>query len=211
MIKQGELILKRTSKKKVNVERMNLNIYKICLVGDQSVGKTSLVNRYAKGGFSTNEKATIGANFIATSYIKQGQEIKLALWDTAGQEKYRSMVSMYYRGSRGAVIVYDVTNRTTFEDIRGWYDEIFKAEPDVVCMLVGNKADNNQERLVSSEEGEELAKELGILFSEASAKTGDNVKETFIQLFEAINFDESHLPKGDIQLNKSKQEEKGCC
>ncbi|BFU24964.1 Rab family GTPase [Entamoeba histolytica HM-1:IMSS-B] len=190
---------------------MNLNIYKICLVGDQSVGKTSLVNRYAKGGFSTNEKATIGANFIATSYIKQGQEIKLALWDTAGQEKYRSMVSMYYRGSRGAVIVYDVTNRTTFEDIRGWYDEIFKAEPDVVCMLVGNKADNNQERLVSSEEGEELAKELGILFSEASAKTGDNVKETFIQLFEAINFDESHLPKGDIQLNKSKQEEKGCC
>ncbi|ELP90066.1 RAB, putative [Entamoeba invadens IP1] len=189
----------------------NLTIYKVCLCGSQGVGKTCLVNRYTKNTFNQAEKATIGANFVATSYMRKGQEIKLALWDTAGQEKYKSMVSMYYRGSRGAVIVYDVTNPTTFDDVRMWQSELLKAEPEVVCMLLGNKSDAGADRVVKTEDAQRLATELGMLYAEASAKTGNGVKDAFVKLFDAINLDDQMGQKETLQLNKGKEQDSGCC
>ncbi|KAL7718881.1 Rab family GTPase [Entamoeba marina] len=191
---------------------MNLNIFKICLVGDQGVGKTSLVNRYSKNTFSNLEKSTIGANFIATSITKNGREVKLALWDTAGQEKYRSMVSMYYRGAVGAIIVFDVTNRETFESLRGWCDDLVRAEPDVVCIIVGNKCDSAQERLVSAEEGQQMAHDIGALYTEASAKTGENVKESFGKLFDSIDFEEpENHSEAKVDLKVQENNNGGCC
>ena len=197
---------------------MSASSYKICLIGNQSVGKTALILRYARGQFNEYEKSTIGANFVETTYTKDEKVLSIGLWDPAGQEKYRSIVGMYYRGSCGIVLVYDITNRLSFEEIRNWHEEVKKNEPKAACLLLGNKMDCEDKRVVSFEEGEQMARNFGMYFDEVSAKTGENVKEAFHKFYDSIKFGESNDEDGstikiedDEDEEQKQKESSGCC
>jgi Ras-related protein Rab-2A len=125
---------------------------------------------------------TIGVEFGARLVHVEGKQIKLQIWDTAGQESFRSITRSYYRGAAGALLVYDIARRETFEHLASWLEDARQhANPNMTIMLVGNKADLNQRRAVSVEEGEEFAREHGLLFLETSAKTSLNVDEAFLE------------------------------
>ena len=115
---------------------------KVVVVGDSGVGKTNLIKRFVQNQFSANTKATVGVEFLSKSYKINDQVFKIELWDTAGQERYKSITAAYYKGAKGALVVYDVTSKTTFENIDKWMSEIKeKASPDMKVMIVGNKID----------------------------------------------------------------------
>lgn len=157
-----------------------LTKHKIVFLGDQGVGKTSLITRFMYNTFDTHYAATIGIDFLSKTMYLDSQTIRLQLWDTAGQERFRSLIPSYIRDSKVAMIVYDVSNKDSFDDVERWCDYV-KAErgDDVIMVLVGNKSDL-PERVVSSEEGEELAQKLGFsLFMETSSKNGYGVKNLF--------------------------------
>ena len=153
---------------------------KIIVVGDSGVGKTNLINRFATDKFDTNSKATIGVEFVYKT-LKIGKEvIKVEVWDTAGQERYRSITSSYYKGARGAIIVYDITNDDSFHNVESWMNEVVKkGKKDIQFLLLGNKSDLVNDRLVSEEKGIEKARELNMRLFEASALDKTNVNEAF--------------------------------
>jgi small GTP-binding protein len=168
-------------------------LYKIVLVGEVGVGKTSLLARYIKGVYLPKPESTIGVEFSTrTVQLSSGVTVKAQLWDTAGQERYRAITSAHYRRAVGALLVYDMTNYSTFTAAKQWVSNLREnAEPEIVIMLVGNKQDvalnNELLRKVSYEEGKEFALNNGMLFSEASAASSYKVKEAFEELLEAIN------------------------
>ncbi|BFU22495.1 Rab family GTPase [Entamoeba histolytica HM-1:IMSS-B] len=187
---------------------------KICVIGDMSVGKTCISNRLIKDQFIDEEKATIAASFVTTKLESEGKEVDVSIWDTAGQEKYRSMVSMYYRGSSGAVIVYDITSKTSFEHIRGWYKDLKDAVPDVAVAVVGNKSDINDQRVINEDEIKRLNEELKIeVYAEVSAKTGENVKKVFLDLLKFMKPKE----RSEVtciehhQIQEKDEESTSCC
>jgi len=161
--------------------------YKLVFLGDQSVGKTSIITRFMYDTFDNNYQATIGIDFLSKTMYLEDRTIRLQLWDTAGQERFRSLIPSYIRDSSVAIVVYDITNRTSFLDTTRWIEDI-RAERgnDVILMLVGNKTDLSDKRLVSVEEGEAKAKEYGAMFIESSAKAGYNVKPLFRQVAMAL-------------------------
>ena len=156
-------------------------IIKILTLGYTTVGKTSVVLRFSEDRFVENQFATIGIDF-KTKYIKIGDaSVKVFFWDTAGQEKFQNIAKQYYKGANGVLLMYDITNRKTFERINFWLKEIKehnKIEDLFVC-LVGNKLDLEDKREVSTEEGENYAKENNLQFFEVSAKSGIGVDELF--------------------------------
>lgn len=158
--------------------------YKLVFLGDQSVGKTSIITRFMYDNFDRHYQATIGIDFLSKTMYLEDRTVRLQLWDTAGQERFRSLIPSYIRDSSVAVVVYDVTNRLSFGNTSKWIDDV-RAERgnDVVICLVGNKTDlGNDKRQVSTEEGEERAAKDGLLFMECSAKAGYNVKGLFRKL-----------------------------
>jgi len=158
--------------------------YKLVFLGDQSVGKTSIITRFMYDNFDRHYQATIGIDFLSKTMYLEDRTVRLQLWDTAGQERFRSLIPSYIRDSSVAVVVYDVTNRASFLNTTKWVDDV-RAERgnDVVICLVGNKTDlGNDKRQISTEEGEERAKRDGLLFVECSAKAGYNVKSLFRKL-----------------------------
>lgn len=158
--------------------------YKLVFLGDQSVGKTSIITRFMYDNFDRHYQATIGIDFLSKTMYLEDRTVRLQLWDTAGQERFRSLIPSYIRDSSVAVIVYDVSNRASFLNTSKWIDDV-RAErgTDVVIALVGNKTDlGNDKRQVSTEEGEERSKRDGLLFMECSAKAGYNVKSLFRKL-----------------------------
>ncbi|ELR14219.1 GTPbinding protein [Acanthamoeba castellanii str. Neff] len=161
--------------------------YKLVFLGDQSVGKTSIITRFMYDTFDNTYQATIGIDFLSKTMYLEDRTIRLQLWDTAGQERFRSLIPSYIRDSSVAIVVYDITNRTTFLDTARWVEDI-RAERgnDVILMLVGNKTDLADKRCVSAEEGESKAKEFGAMFIETSAKAGYNVKPLFRQVAAAL-------------------------
>ena len=163
---------------------------KIIVVGDSGVGKTNLINRFATDKFDTNSKATIGVEFVYKT-LKIGKEvIKVEVWDTAGQERYRSITSSYYKGARGAIIVYDITNDDSFHNVESWMNEVVKkGKKDIQFLLLGNKSDLVNDRLVSEEKGIEKARELNMRLFEASALDKTNVNEAFNYLIKEIYLD----------------------
>mmetsp|Transcript_14478 Transcript_14478/g.29596 ORF Transcript_14478/g.29596 Transcript_14478/m.29596 type:complete len:212 (+) Transcript_14478:213-848(+) len=161
--------------------------YKLVFLGDQSVGKTSIITRFMYDKFDNNYQATIGIDFLSKTMYLEDRTVRLQLWDTAGQERFRSLIPSYIRDSSVAVVVYDVVNRTSFLNTSKWIDEVRNERGnDVILVLVGNKTDMTEKRQVSVEEGEAKAKEHDIMFIETSAKAGFNVKALFRKIAAAL-------------------------
>ncbi|XP_058093504.1 ras-related protein RABA5e-like [Magnolia sinica] len=155
-------------------------LFKIVIIGDSAVGKSNLLSRYARNEFNMNSKATIGVEFQTQSMEINGKEVKAQIWDTAGQERFRAVTSAYYRGAVGALVVYDISRRTTFDSVQRWLDELnTHSDTTVARMLVGNKCDLENIRDVSVEEGKALAEAEGLFFMETSALDATNVKTAF--------------------------------
>eukprot|EP00053_Salpingoeca_punica_P007159 m.66033 g.66033 ORF g.66033 m.66033 type:complete len:206 (-) comp14028_c0_seq2:206-823(-) len=156
---------------------------KIVLLGMQGVGKTSLVQRYTQGVFSDVVTSTIGASFFTHKMIVDGCHIKCQIWDTAGQERFRSMAPMYYRGAHAAMLVYDVNDQNSFENVHRWVKELQRNVTGTVLLcLIGNKIDLPSDRAVTSEKGREFAESINALFYETSAKTDVGIQEAFLKL-----------------------------
>uniref|UniRef100_A0A8C1CU24 RAB6A, member RAS oncogene family n=1 Tax=Cyprinus carpio carpio TaxID=630221 RepID=A0A8C1CU24_CYPCA len=196
-----------------------LRKFKLVFLGEQSVGKTSLITRFMYDSFDNTYQATIGIDFLSKTMYLEDRTIRLQLWDTAGQERFRSLIPSYIRDSAAAVVVYDITNVNSFQQTTKWIDDVrTERGSDVIIMLVGNKTDLADKRQVSIEEGERKAKELNVMFIETSAKAGYNVKQLFRRVAAALPGMESTQDKSredmiDIKLEKPPEQpvsEGGC-
>ncbi|KAL7869868.1 hypothetical protein AOLI_G00138560 [Acnodon oligacanthus] len=167
--------------------------FKLVLLGESAVGKSSLVLRFVKGQFHEFQESTIGAAFLTQTVCLDDTTVKFEIWDTAGQERYHSLAPMYYRGAQAAIIVYDITNTDTFTRAKNWVKELQRqASPNIVIALSGNKADLANKRAVDFQEAQEYADENSLLFMETSAKTAMNVNEIFMAIAKK-------LPKNEPQ------------
>lgn len=167
----------------------HFSFFVVIVVGNAAVGKTNLIQRWKKGSYDQNNMPTVGTEWTTKQYQCEDSIVKIQMWDTAGQERYRSIVRQYYRGAHGALVVYDVTNRDSFDSIVEWLDNLRDFNPDVVNMqilLVGNKSDRADEREVQTKEGVALATRLGLNFLETSALSGDNCSKAFQIIFQDI-------------------------
>ncbi|XP_027918097.1 LOW QUALITY PROTEIN: ras-related protein RABC2a-like [Vigna unguiculata] len=176
--------------------------FKILLIGDSGVGKSSLLVSFISSSVE-DLTPTIGVDFKIKMLTVGGKRLKLTIWDTAGQERFRTLTSSYYRKAQGIILVYDVTRRETFTNLSEvWSKEVqlYSTNQDCVKMLVGNKVDRDTERTVSREEGLALAKELGCLLLECSAKTRENVEQCFEELALKIMEAPSLLEEDQQQL-----------
>jgi Ras-related protein Rab-2A len=156
-------------------------LFKYIIIGDTGVGKSCLLLQFTDKRFQPVHDLTIGVEFGARMISIDQRQVKLQIWDTAGQESFRSITRSYYRGAAGALLVYDITRRETFNHLTRWLEEARQnANQSMVIMLIGNKSDLDHRRQVSKEEGEKFAKDNGLIFLETSAKTAANVEEAFI-------------------------------
>ncbi|CAM6098430.1 unnamed protein product [Calypogeia fissa] len=156
-------------------------LFKYIIIGDTGVGKSCLLLQFTDKRFQPVHDLTIGVEFGARMITIDSKPIKLQIWDTAGQESFRSITRSYYRGAAGALLVYDITRRETFNHLASWLEDARQhANSNMTIMLIGNKCDLSHRRAVSTEEGEQFAKENGLVFMETSAKTAHNVEEAFI-------------------------------
>lgn len=163
------------------------HLFKILLVGDSGVGKSSLLLRFVDDMFSETFISTIGVDFKIRTMKIHDKVIKLQIWDTAGQERFRTITSAYYRGAHGIILVYDVADQTTFDNAKLWLGEIDKyAIENAVKLLLGNKMDMEERRVVSTSTGRAFSETYGIQFMEASAKNSKGVNEVFTTLVQSI-------------------------
>ncbi|XP_056327906.1 ras-related protein Rab-41 isoform X2 [Danio aesculapii] len=177
-----------------------LRKFKLVFLGEQSVGKTSLITRFMYDSFDNTYQATIGIDFLSKTMYLEDRTVRLQLWDTAGQERFRSLIPSYIRDSTIAVVVYDITNLNSFQQTSKWIDDVrTERGSDVIIMLVGNKTDLGDKRQVSVEAAEKKARELGVMYIETSAKAGYNVKQLFRRVAAA-------LPGMDSTPEKSKED-----
>ena len=163
-------------------------LYKILLLGDSTVGKTCFLLRYVDDSFLDLHMATIGLDYRLKTLILEEQKIvKVQLWDTAGQDKFRAITRNYYKGASGIILIFDVTNVKSYENIKKWINEIKEEISEkVAIVLIGNKIDNVQERKITKEQGDKLASEIGVKFFETSAKTGEGINESVFFLVKKI-------------------------
>ncbi len=163
-------------------------VFKILLAGDSGVGKTSLLLSFSDDTFTENQRSTIGVDLKMKKIQVNGKHVKLSIWDTAGQERFRTLTSAYYRGAQGIILTYDITSKRTFDHLTNWLKEIdqYSTNQDLIIILVGNKLDLAELRMVSREQGLSFAREHSMLFIEASAKTAEGVKQAFEELIQKI-------------------------
>ena len=162
-------------------------LFKVLLIGDSGTGKSCLLIRFADDQFSDNYISTIGVDFKIKTITVDGKTVKMQVWDTAGQERFRTITASYYRGSNGIILVYDVTNRDSFDHVSYWMQEVDRlAATDVCRLIVGNKSDLTDKRVVTTQEGEALAQQYGISFLETSARDNTNVDEMFTAMAKAM-------------------------
>ncbi|XP_072349049.1 ras-related protein Rab-8-like isoform X2 [Scyliorhinus torazame] len=171
------------------MERGYDHLFKLLLIGDSGVGKTCLLFRFCDDAFNTTFISTIGIDFKIKTVEFDGKKIKLQIWDTAGHERFRTITSAYYRGAMGIMLVYDITQEKSFDNVKNWIRDIEEhASTDVERMILGNKCDVNEKRKVPKERGEKLAIDYGIKFLETSAKSSLNVEEATIKFtFESLS------------------------
>ncbi|KAF8411924.1 hypothetical protein HHK36_004482 [Tetracentron sinense] len=155
-------------------------LFKVVLIGDSGVGKSNLLSRFTRNEFCLESKSTIGVEFATRTLQVEGRTVKAQIWDTAGQERYRAITSAYYRGALGALLVYDVTKPTTFENVSRWLKELRDhADSNIVIMLIGNKTDLKHLRGVATEDAQSFAEKEGLSFIETSALEATNVEKAF--------------------------------
>ena len=190
-------------------------IYKILLLGDSAVGKSCLLLRYCDEKFQDLHLATIGLDFrLKTIYLENNKKVKVQIWDPAGQDRFLAITKNYYRGANGILLVFDITNLSSFEHIKNWIEQIKEEAPEkIIIYLVGNKIDCLNNRLISTEEGKKLAKEFGLKYYETSAKNNENVNSTFLDLIKEINSLYSDLENENYgtTINTNKKGKKKCC
>ena len=190
-------------------------LYKILLLGDSSVGKTCFLMRYADNTFQEIHMSTIGLDYkLKNVQLDDGKIVKIQIWDTAGQDRFRSITKNYYKGAHGIILIYDVTSRKTFDSVKNWISQIKEEVSDKVnIILVGNKIDDVQNRKVTFDEGEKMASSFGLPFFETSAKSGVNIDTTFNELVKKTveTYSKSEGGKGDKLINKKSGNKKGCC
>ena len=187
-------------------------LYKILLLGDSTVGKTCFLLRYTDDTFLDMHMATIGLDYrLKTMILDDHKIVKIQLWDTAGQDKFRAITRNYYKGARGIILIYDVTNVKSYENIKKWINEIKEEISEKVSIvLVANKIDNTAERKISKEQGEKLANDYEVAFFETSAKTGEGVNESVLYLVQKIVETDPEVKKRGKNL-KFKTKRKKCC
>ncbi|KAK2585387.1 hypothetical protein KPH14_010062 [Odynerus spinipes] len=162
-------------------------MFKLLIIGNSSVGKTSFLFRYADDSFTSAFVSTVGIDFKVKTVFRNDKRVKLQIWDTAGQERYRTITTAYYRGAMGFILMYDITNEESFNSVQDWVTQIKTYSWDnAQVILVGNKCDMEDERVISFERGKQLADQLGVQFFETSAKENIQVKAVFEQLVDII-------------------------
>ena len=205
------------------------HLFKLVVLGESGVGKTNIILRYSKNKFDPNSTSTVGVDFSLSFLNIDGKNIKLQFWDTAGQERLKSLASNYYNNANGAILVYDISDRQSFEKIAYWKNEILThSSPDIKIILLGNKCDLLEEREVSLAEGQDFARKENFFFMEVSAKQEkDNVvKDAVTELVREILEGEVQRNEEQEQMNRKKSllreeglakkmkkrnEKKGCC
>lgn len=188
-------------------------LVKLLIIGESAVGKSCLLMRFAEDKFTDSFLTTIGIDFKVRHVEINDTKVKLQIWDTAGQEKFRTITKAYYRGAHGILLVFDVTVRESFDQTRMWMNSIKENMTDpVTVVLVGNKCD--MQRMVSTEEGAAMAKEFGVEYFETSAKEGTNVETTFMHLAERIMTTKPKISTPTVAISPKdlkKKKSKGCC
>ena len=187
---------------------------KVVLLGETGVGKTSILTRYVSGTFSQLVMTSTGSSFVTKNIeVDNKNKVKFQIWDTAGQEKYRSLAKIFYQSASVAILVYDITTRNSFNGIKEyWSKEILNNSPeDIIIALVANKSDDYLEQQVSTQEGKDLAKEINAIFQCTSAKLGNGIDELFKLIAEKFidpskNISESFMNKEEIIENKNKNQ-----
>lgn len=189
-------------------------LFKLLLIGDSGVGKTCVLFRFSDDAFNTTFISTIGIDFKIKTVELNGKKIKLQIWDTAGQERFHTITTSYYRGANGIMLVYDITNPKSFDNISKWLRNIEEhASEDVERMLLGNKCDMEEKRMISKERGEQISREHGIKFYETSAKNNINIEKAFITLATDIL---NKTPSKEAESTnpfpqQQRPQSKGCC
>ena len=200
-------------------------MFKVVLVGDSFVGKTNIMSKYLKNEFHEDSKATVGVEFGSSQFNIEGHSIKAQVWDTAGQERYKAITSAYYKGAKGAFVVYDITRKGSFESVERWVNDLISSgDKKITILLIGNKCDLEEQRQITKEQGEEKAAKLDLAFLETSAFSGQNLDKAFEMMVNEIykKFHEEMLAENDIDIieggkdiNLSKKQEnpegKKCC
>jgi len=183
-------------------------LFKFIIIGDEAVGKTCLLLQFTDKRYRTTHQVTVGVEFGSRTVDISGKLIKLQCWDTAGQDRFRSIVRSYYRGAAGALLVYDITRRDSFDHVSQWLQEARQnADPDLVITLVGNKSDKLAERQVSYEEGVAFARRNGLHFLETSAVTGHMVDEAFTVTAKLVH--QKHMQNGSYEEQGSRYDLQG--
>ncbi len=188
---------------------------KLLLLGDQAVGKSSLILRYADNEFNLNIMGTAGVDLKRKNVKINNENVKVNIYDTAGHERFKQIAKSQYKGTEGIIIIYDVTDKKSFDNVSIWMNHIKEnSDTGVEIMLVGNKIDRTSERQVQTEDGLALSQKYGVNFMETSAKTGDNVDSTFLKLIQIIyNKHTSSAKQGSdsTNLNAKKKSNSKCC
>jgi len=198
-------------------------MFKVVLVGDSFVGKTNIMSKYLKNEFHEDSKATVGVEFGSRQFNIEGHVIKAQIWDTAGQERYKAITSAYYKGAKGAFIVYDITRKESFDNVTKWAEQLKStADKNLTIIIVGNKTDLEDQRQVTSEEGQNKANELESAFIETSAASGSNLDKAFEMMINEVykKCHEEMLAEGDVEIEggedinlakKPDTAKKACC
>ncbi|KAK1173755.1 ras-related protein Rab-10-like [Acipenser oxyrinchus oxyrinchus] len=193
-------------------ETSDFLLLKIILVGDALVGKTCILQRYVDHSFHHSYVSTIGIDFKVKTLHLNDKFIKLQIWDTAGQERFHTISTRYFRGAHGLLIIYDITNSVSFDNVVGWMKDVdANAGEDVDRIILGNKCDLEEKRIVSKEKGEKLAWEHGVRFFETSAKDNVNIEKAFLALVQDIMNKNYICGQRTDVVNLKKTEKKKCC
>ncbi|XP_064612262.1 ras-related protein Rab-35-like [Liolophura sinensis] len=196
------------------------HLFKLLIIGDSGVGKSSLLLRFADNTFSGTYITTIGVDFKIRTVDVEGEKVKLQIWDTAGQERFRTITSTYYRGTHGVIVVYDVCSGESFANVKRWLHEIDQNCDVVNRILVGNKDDDPERKVVLSHDAQRFADQMGIQLFETSAKENINVEEMFLAISKLVlqmkkeqQRKAAEQPKETISLQRGqkKKDKKGCC
>ena len=188
-------------------------LYKVLVIGDTSVGKTSFIMRYADNIFQESYIATIGMDYkLKNINLENGKLVKLQIWDTAGQEKFHSITKSFYKGANGIILIYSVIDNNSLNNVKKWMESIKAQVPDdVAVILVGNKKDDEEMRQVTAEQGEDMAENYKLPFFECSAKTGDNLDAAFDKLVKMMLEISQTAKKGKKLRQKQAGGNSKCC